>query len=85
MTGARRGASYPPFPIQPEPPLEDELLPEEVVDPPELDDGELEDEPESRGTAEPVVGASAGRERSCACTGARLSVNAVAATPIVNL
>jgi hypothetical protein len=57
-----------------------------VLDPPEPeDDEEPEDDPESRGTAFPTLGLSAGRERSCAQRGAKLSVKAAAARPIVNL
>jgi hypothetical protein len=86
LTGARRGASLA-FPIQldelPDDELPDDDVEPEVVDPDE--DDEEEDEPESRATAVPVVGASAGRARSCARAGAMLSANAVAATPIVNL
>jgi hypothetical protein len=56
-----------------------------ALEPLELVEEEPEDEPESRETADPVVGASDGRERSCAHKGARLSANAVAVRPIVNL
>jgi hypothetical protein len=67
--------------------------PDELGEPlaldPELDpefDEEEEDEPESLplGTADPVVWLSAGRPRSCAQAGDRLSVTAAAASPIEN-
>ena len=64
-----------------EPLLDDEVEPE-LLDP---DEEEPEEEPESRGTAEPTDGESAGRERSCANAGARLIANAAAANPTANL
>jgi len=67
---------------------DDEVLPDdgEALEVPELvEDEDPEDEPESRGTADPVVGLSAGRARSCAQRGVRLSAKAAAVTPIVNL
>jgi hypothetical protein len=55
---------------------------------PELDPefDEEDDEPESLplGAADPVVWLSAGRPRSCAQAGDRLSVTAAAASPIEN-
>jgi hypothetical protein len=72
-------------------PLDDELPPpdEVVLDPPpelvDPADDDPEDEPGSRATAVPVAGVSAGRERSCAHAGARLSAKVAAATPIVDL
>jgi hypothetical protein len=69
-------------------PPSDEELPldaEPVLEPPEPDEDDPDDEPESRGTADPVVGASAGRERSCAQSGARLSAKAAAVRPTVDL
>jgi hypothetical protein len=87
FTGACRGASFPPLPPHAEPPPDDDELPdvEVALEPLELDDEEPEDEPESRETADPVVGASAGRERSCAHRGATLSAKVAAVRPIVNL
>jgi len=88
LTGARRGASYPPFPIQPLEALPDDELPPEddVLDPPEPDEeDDPEDEPESRGPADPTVGLSAGRDRSCAQRGVRLSAKAAAVRPIVDV
>ena len=67
-----------------------ELLPlEPELDEPEFDDPEFDDEedvdPESLplGTADPVVGLSAGRPRSCAQAGERPSTTA-AASPMEN-
>jgi hypothetical protein len=88
LTGARRGESFPVLPVHPELWLGAELLPPDdavPLDPLEPEDDEPEDEPESRGVALPTVGLSAGRERSCAATGDRLSAKAAAAAPIVIL
>jgi len=88
LTGAGRGASRPAFPVHAEfPSDEDEplLVEDEPPDPPEFEEDDPEDEPESRDTAVPTVGESAGRERSCAQSGVRLSANAAAARPIVNV
>jgi hypothetical protein len=61
------------------------LAPEPEFDPEFDEDEEEDDDPESLplGTADPVVGLSAGRPRSCAQTGDRLSENA-ATSPIEN-
>jgi hypothetical protein len=84
FTGADLGASRPELGVQADPPPELELpLDAEPLEPEEEEDPE--DEPESRGTADPVVGESAGRERSWAESGARLRAKAAAARPIVDL
>jgi hypothetical protein len=61
------------------------LAPDPEFDPEDPEFDEEDDEPESLplGTADPVVGLSAGRLRSCAQTGDRLSESA-ATSPIEN-
>ena len=68
----------------PEPELDEPELDELEFDDPELDDEEDVD-PESLplGTADPVVGLSAGRPRSCAQAG-EMPSTAAAASPIEN-
>jgi hypothetical protein len=61
----------------------DPELDEPEFDEPEFDEEDVEPESPPLGTADPVVGLSAGRPRSCAHAGERLSVTA-AARPIEN-
>jgi hypothetical protein len=65
--------------------LDELLAPEPEFDPEFEGDEEEDDDPESLplGTADPVVGLSAGRLRSCAHAGERLSESA-ATSPIEN-